>query len=409
MSEHPEKQQANLTGLRDQFPGFFAPDEAQVRDFITTGTVAFDTNALLDVYRLNPQAREEYFAALRGLGNRLFVPHRVGREMLEHRLAVIEECSTATEVLARDLSHAFTKVTQLIRAFGNRRGLSRDQVSELESLSTDARDVITRRAAEFYNFGMDLDASSKDDPILAELVVLLDGKVGPPLADAKAAEKEAMRRIDAKIPPGFMDANKIPDRAIGDYLIWRQIMERAAQVRTPIILVTNDQKADWVRVDLGRKLGAHPELVAEMIRTCGVPFHLVNVQRFLVHAREYLGASVSDSTVNQAEDVQDITDSDDWVIDPDVQNFFRDATTTSPSYTAAEVAAAQEIRELAEGRIPALSLGATGAIIRIAFKNGVPPEDIVNDLLRISEGRSPRNLPYWYGRFPLSLRDDEDQ
>ncbi|MFG1850814.1 PIN-like domain-containing protein [Actinomadura geliboluensis] len=301
MSEQPDERQPDLAGLRDRFPAFFPPDDVQVKDFITTGMVAFDTNALLDVYRLNPQAREEYLAALRKLGDRLFVPHRVGQELMERRLTVIEECSTATDVLATELSKPFDTITQLVRSFGNRRGLSAAQKAELEKLATEARDALTTKAREFYDFGMDLDTSLKGEAILAELVRLLDGKVGPPVADPKKVEAEAKRRIENRVPPGFMDAKKNPDRAIGDYLIWRQIMDRATEAKLSVVLVTNDQKPDWVREDLGRKLGAHPDLVAEMMEECGLPFHLVSVQSFLVHAREYLGATVSEGTILQAE------------------------------------------------------------------------------------------------------------
>ncbi|WP_433469991.1 PIN-like domain-containing protein [Spirillospora sp. CA-128828] len=40
--------------------------------------MAVDTNALFDVYRFNKEACEEYLATLRLLGNRLWIPNRVG-------------------------------------------------------------------------------------------------------------------------------------------------------------------------------------------------------------------------------------------------------------------------------------------------------------------------------------------
>jgi hypothetical protein len=200
-----DEQQSNLTGLRDRFPGYFPPDGDQVKDFITYGMVAFDTNALFDVYRFNEQARAEYLASLHLLSNRLWIPNRVGQELLERRLTIIKECSTAGDVLATDLSKAFGAVIQILREFGNRRGLSRNQIAQLEDLATRTRDEITESAADFYSFGLKLDESLKGDPILQQLDFLLDGKVGPPLLDVAKAEAEALKRLEAEIPPGYRD------------------------------------------------------------------------------------------------------------------------------------------------------------------------------------------------------------
>jgi predicted nucleic acid-binding protein len=286
--------------LRDHFPGYFPPDDDQVKALITHGMVAFDTNALLDIYRLQPHARAEYFAALGKLGDRLWIPHRVAQELLERRLSVIRECSSAIDVLAAELEKAFEGVAPIIRMFGNRRGLSDGQVAKLEQLATNTRNEIITQAEAYYSFELAVDSSLKGDDILNELIVLLDGKIGPPLADMKAAEAEAERRIEFSIPPGYRDAKKNPERAIGDYLIWRQLLNEATRRKLPVILVTNEQKSDWVWKELGRTLGARPELVAEMLMECSMPFHLVSVQSFLVRAQRHLGARVSESTVAQA-------------------------------------------------------------------------------------------------------------
>src|SRR4051812_28491570 len=127
MPENPpadDEPQPTTSGLQDRFPGHFPPDDNQIRELITGGMIALDTNALFDAYRLNGQARDEYLGTLRLLGDRLWIPNRVGEEFLQRRLAVIKECSAAADELRETLGKEFDSITQSLRAFGNRRGLT---------------------------------------------------------------------------------------------------------------------------------------------------------------------------------------------------------------------------------------------------------------------------------------------
>jgi hypothetical protein len=244
-SDSSEDRAPDSAGLRERFPGYFPPGDDDVQDFMERGVVAFDTNALLDIYRFNDHARTEYIAALRQLSERLWIPHRVGEELLENRLSVINECSTATDTFAKDLNSAFESVVQVTRNFGNRRHLSEHQKSKLEKLLTDAEEEVIRQARAAYNFDLEVDSSIKSDPILFALEAVLEGKVGPPLEDQKAAEMDAIQRLEAEIPPGYKDWKKDRKRAIGDCLIWLQLIREATHRRLPITLVCNEQKPDW--------------------------------------------------------------------------------------------------------------------------------------------------------------------
>lgn len=291
----------DVAGLRDRFPQFLPPKGSQVKNIITTGVIALDTNAIFDLYRFNEQARSEYLAALRLLGARLWIPNRVAHELAEQRLTVVKECHEATDSLAAELNKAFDGVANLLREFGNRRGLSKKRINELVELATQPQKQVLQKSRELYPFSFTFDEAIKGDPILADIEALLDQRVGPPLSDLEAAEEEAKRRIDKRIPPGYKDSGKSSNRAIGDYLIWRQLMDEAAIRKLPITLVTNEQKPDWIWEKHGRKVGPRPELVAEMLSESGMLFHLTSVRSFLIHAQRHLGANVSESTVEQAE------------------------------------------------------------------------------------------------------------
>jgi hypothetical protein len=59
-----------------------------LRISLRQGLVAFDTNALFDLYRFNSQARNEYLDSMRLLGDRLWIPNRVAEELLNGPISV---------------------------------------------------------------------------------------------------------------------------------------------------------------------------------------------------------------------------------------------------------------------------------------------------------------------------------
>lgn len=299
--DEDEAQSDANAGLRQHFPGYFMPNDEELRQLIVDGFASFDTNALFDIYRFNPQARTEYISALKLLGNRLWISNRVGREILDRRLDVIRECAEANTVFAGELRKTFDLISEQVRTFGNRRGLSRLQISTLEEIGNRACASVTKRASEYFEFELDFDGSVRSEAILSELESILEGKVGPAFRDLEAEEIEGQRRISEQIPPGYADSKKDPDRAIGDYFVWRQLLTEAAARSKPVLLVSNEKKPDWIRSSSGRRIGPRPELVLEMRNFAGVGFHLVNVKSFLLLAQKHLGAKVSESTVNQAQ------------------------------------------------------------------------------------------------------------
>ncbi|WP_433177312.1 PIN-like domain-containing protein [Actinoallomurus sp. CA-150999] len=301
MSEFPPEETKNdRLSLRGQFPQHFPPSSDQIKDFFVGGLVAFDTNALFDLYRFNSQARKEFLAALKLLGDRLWIPNRVAEEFTQRRSTIIKECSTAIENLSAVLEKTLIRPREVLSEFGNRRGLSTEQRQTLAELVDGLHKEAMRQAVEFYRFDLDASAPADEDAILMELESILKGRIGPPLDDIDAAKREAIQRIEDRVPPGYEDAKKDPSLAVGDYLIWRQLIDESARRKLPVVLVTNEKKSDWVHKGEDGMSKARSELVAEMHAEAGTDFFLTNVHSFLAHAAKDLGAAVSKATYQQA-------------------------------------------------------------------------------------------------------------
>ncbi|WP_460348695.1 PIN-like domain-containing protein [Actinoallomurus acanthiterrae] len=351
--------------MRDLFPGYYPPANDDIKAFIAEGLVVLDTNALLNIYRFTEEARTEYLDTLRILGDRLWIPHRVVYEFFENRTNVIRDCAIANDTLTAALARPFSDAWAMIDTFAKYRGLSESETESLTQILDMAATQILDRLNEIYDFSIEPDTDPSADPLLQEIEVLLEGKIGPAFDEKEAgrAANDGKRRINNNIPPGYADRSKGDDRAIGDYLLWAQTIKEAKRRQLPVLLVTNDQKEDWVHLDSDQVLGPRSELIVEMRTEAGQKFHIATVQMFLVYAKNYLSAHVSDATVNQAASARhaEAQDVDVGAIDSDVQmqgnrspletrlaaDSSRSVRTASTSRLVAELARANPMSRLA--------------------------------------------------------------
>jgi len=295
-----------VANLRDLFPAYYAPGEAAVAAALRTGLVAPDTNVLLAAYRFERQARDELLNALTKLEERLWIPYQVALEFHRNRLSVIAEQEALFGKARKDLDAAASSYLGKLGAFTNRIAMPQVRVQELERVISGAHTHVLGQvtAAEEAN---EVHLHSRDfDEVLARLEDLLgDGRVGEPMKpeELEAARKEARRRVEQKIPPGYADKDKVDPS--GDYLLWKQLMQEADRRGVPVVLVSDDRKEDWIRREHGKTLGPRPELDEEMTAAARAPFHLMTTATFLQHAKEHLNVSVSPETVDQASELPD--------------------------------------------------------------------------------------------------------
>jgi hypothetical protein len=103
---------------------------------------------------------------------------------------------------------------------------------------------------------------------------------------------DGLERMQSNIPPGFKDYSDKKKRgqsdreALGDFLIWKQILAYAEAGKHHIILVTEDRKPDWWQVEAGKTIGPRIELRKEFFRDAGHLFHMYNLESFLEHASD---------------------------------------------------------------------------------------------------------------------------
>jgi hypothetical protein len=92
-------------------------------------------------------------------------------------------------------------------------------------------------------------------------------EVAIPAEGRKDIIDEVARRARLHIAPGFKDQSK-EDGGIGDYLVWKAILQEGAARQAHCIFVTEEEKADWWVKRQGT-FQPRPELIDEYRRETG--------------------------------------------------------------------------------------------------------------------------------------------
>lgn len=229
--------------LRDIYPdagATLAFAQAPLEDVKATCMVALDANVLLLPYRLGATSLNEIKGLFAGLANadRVFLPAQAVREFLKHRANRIRD-------VLRDLAN---QASQIQVVTDRRAGfLEADQgYQELVKLSEQIKEIKSSslktisQISERLRSGVGLDpVTSVYRDIFQGRVVDLDGSISD-----DTIKQEMIWRYRHSIPPGYKDRNK-PDEGIGDFLIWKTILQLAGDRKNDCIFVTEDAKSDW--------------------------------------------------------------------------------------------------------------------------------------------------------------------
>ncbi|MCE7010008.1 PIN-like domain-containing protein [Kibdelosporangium philippinense] len=193
-------------------------------------------------------------------------------------------------------SKALTQITQWVKIAS----LSTQDISTVVRTLRVAFDSVRDAIEEHEDNQNDLFAKDTNaDPLIGELEQILDGRVGPPLPQEELPHliEEGKRRVEAEIAPGFKDVKaKGVDGAVGDFLVWEQVLRQAKLTGRDVLLVTAENKPDWWRMVRGELRSPHPDLIKELRTRAGVDIYMLQPQRLLDHAMAALKVSVHEGS-----------------------------------------------------------------------------------------------------------------
>lgn len=288
--------------LDDGFPGLIPQTDHQVRNAMVGGLLSLDANVLLNFYRYGPTGQEALLDVLRAAGDRVWVSHQAAREFWRNRSTEIDDRNKAIDEVTKALTKNKNSALESISNWAKQRAIPKEIENRVrERITTgfaDASQLIEDEAAQAPRVSYD----TATDSVVSVLRELLDGKVGPPLSheEHRQAVEEANRRIKEETPPGYQDAEKDPDRAAGDYLVWHQSVLEAKRRDLPLAIVTADEKEDWWWRHRGVFMGPRRELIEEFAGHSQHPLMLIRPTQLINHA-SVLNITVSEEAAYDVE------------------------------------------------------------------------------------------------------------
>jgi hypothetical protein len=313
-----------MADMRSQFREWYLPTEDEIEGLWTSGLVALDAGALLSLYRMNEISAGQVLDLYDWLGNRLFVPHRAAFEYHKNRLNVVRSQAEAYEKLRNSLKKSEETLTNDV----NRHGVLRSArfLSEVALKMTELRGILDDLETQHPWPGRG--NLTDEDGIQTKLITLLDGKIGKPLTLTDQLRTDAVKRLDAKIPPGYMDRTKgdSGDRAIGDLIVWWEILEeiRSGSAAAGVLIVTEDLKEDWWWKEDNERVGPRPELSREAM-DAGAPFlWMQSLSAFVVSGARHLGWPAEGVTT-------EIADPGEALRSDEIQEKFDDSESNTPT------------------------------------------------------------------------------
>jgi hypothetical protein len=233
--------------LRSLSPGYYPPTDEEYRRGWEAGVLAIDASVLLSLYRYSTETRDELLNLLRSFADRLWLPHQAALEYERNRLGVIRQGLAAYD---QTLDTFNKHITAIGAEFSK---LSRHPLldqNELSRMTTDYAEriieVVETTRPRHPTGGLTRDELLAD-PTRMAVEAIFDGRAGRAYTDDEysAAVAEARARLTAQRPPGYLDKDKPEPDRYGDYLFWRQAVDRARHLRVPLIVLTDDEKEDW--------------------------------------------------------------------------------------------------------------------------------------------------------------------
>lgn len=237
--------------------------------------IVLDTNALLVPYSIGKESIDQIKRTYRTLAseNRLIIPGQVSREFAKNRAVKIGEVfqQLNRKRNTAPLQKGVYPLLEILPKYQESLQLEKEVDQLIHKYKTILAEVLES-----------IQAWSWDDP-----VSLLYGDlfkkdcVFDPNFDQEETLAELHFRYLHKIPPGYKDAGK-EDEGIGDYLIWKTILELGKVRQKSIIFVSGDEKVDWWHKSEGQPLYPRYELIDEFRRYSeGQSFHILQFSRFL--------------------------------------------------------------------------------------------------------------------------------
>lgn len=295
--------------MKKRFAEYYELSEERINEIWENSLIVFDTNVLLNLYRYNDEARDEFIKVLKFYKEHLWIPYQVGLEFHRRREEIMRKNAAAYKSLSDKLSEQLIKVVSSLECDYARHPYI--NMKDIKKKVERCAESVARKLEKQEKVHPDY---SQDDEILNSITELFDGRVGEDFAekDLETLYKEGEKRYANQVPPGYCDEKNKKDKGkrclYGDLIVWKQTMLHCKEQAKNVIFITDDHKPDWWE-KIDGKHSPRKELIKEFVDDTGQCIIIYNSGRFLEYAKRNKSLAISQKMINEVEKIQiaDIT------------------------------------------------------------------------------------------------------
>lgn len=370
--------------MKERFKAFFPLEDEERSSLLKTSAIVLDANVLLSLYRVRRQTTEQILKILKKAKPNLWLPHQAAFEFFSNKDSVKVQA-------VKSYDQALKKLDALANEIRNStEELSKDRLLAVTAIGEQFSSEVKKAKQDIEKKRKGYETYHQKEKILTEVEKIFRGRVGEPFDDKALAEvmKEGEKRYTDRIPPGFRDNDKSQNvRRYGDLIMWKQMMKYVAEIKAPLVFITDDVKEDWWQIVAGQKKGPRPELVEELFKESGQPLYMYTLDRFLKHAESAFEVEIPDEVIEDTRETRRLVR----------VNETRRTNVSAGQRAVADLATALENPLLAEvEKIAAMQKFAiktrrsSNELVKAAFEIGNSPNTAVKALLQFVN--SPNQL-----------------
>lgn len=286
--------------MKNSFVGYYHLSQDDFSRLWEDCLFVLDASVLLNLYRYSPETRYGFMGILEQISERLWVSHQAALEFQRNRVGVLEQLASAFAGIKSQLSDSHNQLKNRLSSF------VKHPFIDVNILLQKIASVVSEVEVTLKNLEAEYPDLLENDHIRDKITELLDGKVGSPYGLDRLTEiyEQGKARYEMEVPPGYLDSAKAGTRRYGDLVMWLQTIDKAAESKRPIILVSDDRKDDWWLRRKGKTLGPRPELRQEMHDTAGVVFYMYAADPFMEQYRNYLKRPIAQNAIDEVKSVR---------------------------------------------------------------------------------------------------------
>lgn len=248
--------------MKDKFAWYLPQNASEFNNIWDNAILTLDTNVLLDLYRVHSNTKDTLISAINSFGDRVWLSYQAASEFIEHHNEVKFDSKSIFDNISPVLSNLKQKIEADLNEIKGKKVLDKTKLDSYKNEIITTIDSIDKYLEESKEIHL---KTLTEDKILEWITNKFNNKVGQPIADDNREiwNNEAKTRIEAKIPPGYKDKDKDDEKSYGDIFLWKQVLNYAKEIQTPIILITSEKKEDWWAKSSNQIIGPRLEMLKE--------------------------------------------------------------------------------------------------------------------------------------------------